>query len=762
MLQLLFKYLNSNDKSPQKLEIENIRVSAHNSRDFEKHEIIGRGGCAVVYSASFKQEKHALKSLNNNLSFDEKALKRVKRELKLHYEVDHPNVIKFFGISRYELERLSFETTVEFITNIPHKYNHRNTSLTENRHDSIQATINESKFEETSDKGVCDSGELDKKKLKETHYKTTWSMDPNIYGKDQKQPEFFKARQGNIKYLEHESKFEETSDKGVYDSGELDKKKLKDDHYKTTRSMDPSICVKDQKQFELFKAKYLEYHNKHENCDSGVLDERRLKEYHRNTAWSMDTTIYKTSHQQYEFFKARYSNSEDINEREKEYLLKMLQSKFDKLKVKNKEGEERQCEDCKNFTRAFQYCEFCIRIYLHHNFREWTGNDEIDKAIQDAQKNVMGPDLVIEFIPYERLKDIQYRTKGFYADIYNAVWIDGPFNMWNGKVLERIRNHNVILKRLKNSDQTAIRWFNEILSHLKYDKISSNIVRCYGITKEPDTGDFILVLNVMDFDIREFLEHLEEKNLRINWKDQYQIIYKISACLHEMHQEGLIHKDLHPGNVLLQGDYEIRISDLEHDIFLVNAIIFGLRPDIVYGTPPEYEKLMKQCWDAIPENRPDARAIYKEIYKLQQNLSNVIENATNAKIVTDNIVNDNISNIRIRNEHPNKDWSATTQYLSSGPKNWLKDNPKTLSSGPKNWLKEKQEAFYQDPKMNQVNMKMELAAIFQCNQMLTSFILTIKILIDDFKNKDYVFIENLLEKSKISDIDEIESDSQAS
>ena len=38
------------------------------------------------------------------------------------------------------------------------------------------------------------------------------------------------------------------------------------------------------------------------------------------------------------------------------------------------------------------------------------------------------------------------------------------------------------------------------------------------------------------------------------------------------------------------------------------AIINGYRPEIYEYIPYEYETLMKQCWDANPDNRPDAIA----------------------------------------------------------------------------------------------------------------------------------------------------------
>ncbi|RIA91937.1 hypothetical protein C1645_766182 [Glomus cerebriforme] len=45
--------------------------------------------------------------------------------------------------------------------------------------------------------------------------------------------------------------------------------------------------------------------------------------------------------------------------------------------------------------------------------------------------------------------------------------------------------------------------------------------------------------------------------------------------------------------------------NFNHDYYLALKIINGMRPKIVPGTPLEYEKLMKLCWDADPNERPD-------------------------------------------------------------------------------------------------------------------------------------------------------------
>ncbi|CAI2169745.1 17825_t:CDS:2 [Funneliformis geosporum] len=51
-------------------------------------------------------------------------------------------------------------------------------------------------------------------------------------------------------------------------------------------------------------------------------------------------------------------------------------------------------------------------------------------------------------------------------------------------------------------------------------------------------------------------------------------------------------------------------------------IVSGMRPKILSGTPSEYRRIMKQCWDAIPQNRPTVFTLVNEIEKLWKNCLN--------------------------------------------------------------------------------------------------------------------------------------------
>jgi hypothetical protein len=80
-------------------------------------------------------------------------------------------------------------------------------------------------------------------------------------------------------------------------------------------------------------------------------------------------------------------------------------------------------------------CKNCNSIYIakhfQQNFNNWTsGNNDIDKLIQDIQLSTHYNDYgeifkkVLEWIPYERLYNIEYIARGGFGKVYKANWID--------------------------------------------------------------------------------------------------------------------------------------------------------------------------------------------------------------------------------------------------------------------------------------------------------------------------------------------------
>ncbi|RIA85260.1 kinase-like domain-containing protein, partial [Glomus cerebriforme] len=148
---------------------------------------------------------------------------------------------------------------------------------------------------------------------------------------------------------------------------------------------------------------------------------------------------------------------------------------------------------------------------------------------------------------------------------------------------------------------------------------------------------------------------------RLNWVNKLDILRHMLYGLNDIHKIGLVHRDLHPGNFLhyrrtisvsdlglccpaddetgsekvygvipfiapevLDGGPYTQASDVysigmimwfinsgqypffnrKYDEILINDIVNGLRPKIPEGTPPDYGKLMQDCWDVDPHKRP--------------------------------------------------------------------------------------------------------------------------------------------------------------
>ncbi|EXX66610.1 Cla4p [Rhizophagus irregularis DAOM 197198w] len=298
------------------------------------------------------------------------------------------------------------------------------------------------------------------------------------------------------------------------------------------------------------------------------------------------------------------------------------------------------------------------------------------------------PNVIIEWVPYNDLENIRYLTKGGFSEIYTADWIDGRYDEWDSKKqqLKRFGRLKVILKGLENVESANKSWFEEAKSHLTIGNKYSTIVKCFGLTQNISNRNYMLVMRIMDLNLREYLQQNYNK---LTWKVNINITFEIVRALHFIHKENAIHRDLHSGNILFS---EISnrwyISDLgfcgvadksstciygnlpyiapevingkeytfksdiysiailmweissgqppfinrEHDYNLAINIINGIRPKVVLGTPVEYKNLMKECWDADPSKRPDHNTLFYKIQKTNLYYQNMTDESFQSEI----------------------------------------------------------------------------------------------------------------------------------
>ncbi|GBC00367.1 hypothetical protein RclHR1_03830006 [Rhizophagus clarus] len=386
-----------------------------------------------------------------------------------------------------------------------------------------------------------------------------------------------------------------------------------------------------------------------------------------------DYDICDTLDKRYEFRKKTINEDETLSKDEKIDAIKILSKRYDYDKIINNEGKTRVCENCQKECLATLYCEHCIRSYLEEKFSKWTSrNDDIDNLIKQCQSESIGPNKIIEWIPYDKLKNVKYLTEGGISKIYSAYWKDGHYNEWNSEKqqLERYGNEKVIVKRLENVKNANRSWFEEAKSHLTISNKWAGIIQSYGLTQEDGTNDYMLVMCHMDMDLRNYLK--QNHNI-LTWKERIKIIIDIIDALLRIHKENAIHRDLHSGNILYLEDYNCwYIGDLgfcgppdkpiksiygnlpyiapevingkqhtyasdiysigilmweissgqppfanfEYDCDLVMRIIWGMRPKIISGTLSKYIEIMIQCWDADPLKRPNINTLHKMITNL--------------------------------------------------------------------------------------------------------------------------------------------------
>ena len=158
----------------------------------------------------------------------------------------------------------------------------------------------------------------------------------------------------------------------------------------------------------------------------------------------VDYTIHDNFHKRHEFRQQTILNDKSLTKDEKTEAIRRITKTYDRNKVRFNEGTKRICENCSQECLATLFCEYCVRDYLKAKFSNWTsGNNEIDNLIQTCQIEMPLPNRIVEWIPYDKFKNIKYLTEGGFSKVYTASWINGSYNEWDSKKqqLKRIGRH---------------------------------------------------------------------------------------------------------------------------------------------------------------------------------------------------------------------------------------------------------------------------------------------------------------------------------
>jgi len=192
------------------------------------------------------------------------------------------------------------------------------------------------------------------------------------------------------------------------------------------------------------------------------------------------------------------------------------------------------------------------------------------------------------------------------------------------------------------------------------------------------------------------LSYLDQNINKLTWMDKLRHLKSIAHYLQIIHDVGLVHCDLHGGNIVLHSntrEIESLICDLglsqsvnsresnstirgvlpfiapevfdtckftqKSDVYSFGIIMYliatgeppfrdrqfdrdlacdimgGLRPSMPDSAPEEYKKLAERCCDADPDKRPDALTLRSDIDKLRNEVYSVVPNTAGEQIVFD-------------------------------------------------------------------------------------------------------------------------------
>ena len=113
----------------------------------------------------------------------------------------------------------------------------------------------------------------------------------------------------------------------------------------------------------------------------------------------------------------------------------------------------------------------------------------------------------------------------------------------------------------------------QITKHLKLYQCPdtcSEIVRCHGISQDPVSKEYIMVFEYCSRG--DLAQYINDNFHNLTWSTRLDYLLDIARGLNTMHSAGLMHRDFHCGNLLIDVTYAA-IGDL--GLCLVLRSVFG-------------------------------------------------------------------------------------------------------------------------------------------------------------------------------------------
>ncbi|RGB33897.1 kinase-like domain-containing protein [Rhizophagus diaphanus] len=280
-------------------------------------------------------------------------------------------------------------------------------------------------------------------------------------------------------------------------------------------------------------------------------------------------------------------------------------------------------------------------------------NEWIDNKIKDDD---------INYFEYNEFSNMKKIDNGAFGIVNRADW-----KSCRSKVALKILASN------SSINEDNMNKFLKELKNLRKVNFHPNINRCFGITKEPSSNNYVMVLHYANQG--NLRDYLKDNFASLQWKDKIQMALDITLGLKCLHSREIIHRDLHAKNILVN-DNKLMIADLglskqttvdvtsiskiygmpayvepqcyktdnyvrnkKSDVYSLGVLLWeissgyppfstipiqilgykiamGYREQPIIDTPSSYVDLYQKCWDDNPDLRPTIDDVFDILNKI--------------------------------------------------------------------------------------------------------------------------------------------------
>ncbi|POG64544.1 kinase-like domain-containing protein [Rhizophagus irregularis DAOM 181602=DAOM 197198] len=348
----------------------------------------------------------------------------------------------------------------------------------------------------------------------------------------------------------------------------------------------------------------------------------------------------------------------------------------------------------------------------NENINEWT--NWIEEAIIKQH---------IKYYEYENFKNVQEVGSGAFGKVFRANWKNFG---------------HLALKSFYNLNDITLK---EIVNELKLQRevdFHDNIIRFYGITKFESenkidqTKNYLLVMEYANGGTLR--DYLNENFNRLSWDDRYNLAHQLACSVLCLHDEGIVHRDLHSCNVLVHKK-SIKLADFglskrideasnsqskllgmvpyidpkvlmnsnnlklneKSDVYSIGVLLWeissgkppfheeknkigliydisqGRREEIIPDTPNDYSNLYIECWNNEPSKRPN-------MHEVVNRLGVFIPDSNSTTIDQQNDISDQTYPTPNENLTPNSAGNSSHGELSQMIQNFTNMNTSEIDS----------------------------------------------------------------------------------